>query len=117
MQTRCTVVSGSFVLALLLALPCTVCGAAAGKITAAVPQERSTPGARGCTRASLAVLDDIVGSVSGDPFLPNPSIGGGGGADASGCGKPNRTRKQDPGNPVTAVGRPQSPLTILGIIP
>lgn len=117
MQARCALLSGFFVLALLLARPGTVCGAAAVEPAAAAPREPDALVEGGCSRASLAALNDIVGSVSEDSFRPNPSIGGGGGTDAPGCGRPNHTRRQDPGNPVGPVGRPTSSFTIIGVFP
>jgi hypothetical protein len=81
---------------------------------AAAPQGQQAAGGHGCGSASLAVLNDIIGSVGEDPFHANPSIGGGSTTDPAGCGRPARTRRDDPGNPVTPIGRPISTFTIRG---
>lgn len=126
MRPRCLAgVSVFFAVGLFLARPFAACGATAGSGPTSVEEASSptfevqrTSNGGGCSRASLAVLNDIVGSVSEDPFQPNPSIGGEGvGTNPAGCGRPNFTRKQDPGNPVTPVGRPTSSFTITGTFP
>ena len=109
MKIRCTLATASISLAaaLLCICPITASGATAGAVPPA-PAERG----RGCSNASLAVLNDIVGSVSEDSFYPNPSNGDRSSTDPAGCGRPNRTRRGDPGNPVTPIGRPTSSFTI-----
>jgi hypothetical protein len=83
----------------------------------AASQVQQAPGEKGCSSASLAVMNDIAGSVFEDPFHSNPSFGGGSRTDPPGCGSPTRTRKVDPGNPVTPPGRPTSSFTIRGSFP
>jgi len=107
--------------ALLCACPLAALGATGGTSAPPPAEQRKAPpegkavaGANGCSSASLAVLNDIVGSVFGDPFFPNPASGGRSSTDPAGCGKPNRTRRGDPGNPTTPIGQPTSTFTIRG---
>lgn len=118
----------SLAFALLLALPCAASGqervtdpkpgAAARGVSAGstAPVQAGAHRGEGCSPASLAVLNDLVGSLTEDSFQPNPSIGGGGGTDPAGCGEPNRTRREDPGNPVGPT-RATSSMTITGDFP
>ena len=68
-------------------------------------QENEKAGLHRCTPGAAWVLDDVTGGVFVTSFVPDP-------ASQAPEGVPGKTRREDPGNPVTPFTTPTSGLTI-----